>query len=645
MDLNRMASAKVTYRPDIDGLRAVAVLLVLFNHVGIRLAQGGFIGVDVFFVISGYLISAHILKDIAEGQFSTARFYERRFRRIVPALLVMMAVTAILAHLYLFQTETVGFAQTELGALFSVSNVVLLHQGGYFDVSAKLKPLLHTWSLGVEEQFYIVFPLLLLAIARWFRSALRPILWSLTIAGFALSCVWLRHDALGAYYLALPRAWEFLFGTLLASGSFITMDTPWKRNAASALGLLLILRSAVHLSEDIPFPGWHALLPSLGALLILAAGESGPSLVGTLLSWSPIRAIGLISYSLYLWHWPIQVFQTLQNILVPERYPTWAANTAVIVASLVAGALSWRFIEQPFRTGQLKARLPLFALNGALAAVLLAFHVALIHSGGWSVAGVPDSELNKSFAEASQSPMQNGWGTCYFYPEDIPSHLASSCLADDASRKHYLILGDSHAAHLAWGLKSTFPEINMSLVAAAGCLPTPPIPGQESEPCSAYSRFIFDDYLVHHHVDTVLLIARWNKWNTVHIAEGIRLLRGRGINVILFGPSMEYDISAVRLLNRSRRQHDPYLMTRHFQAEPRVEDDRMKALARDQWHVPYISIFDDLCQSQWRIDGANAAGCPVYGAHGVSLLYDADHFSAPGSMLVANAIRQRHQLP
>ncbi len=645
MDLHRTVPAKLSYRPDIDGLRAVAVLLVLFNHVGIRQFSGGFIGVDVFFVISGYLISAHILKDIAEGQFSIARFYERRFRRIVPAVLVMMAGTAILAHLYLFPTETVGFAQTQLGALFSVSNVVLLHQGGYFDVSAKLKPLLHTWSLGVEEQFYIVFPLLLLAITRWFRRALRPILWVLAIAGFALSCLWLRYDSLAAFYLALPRAWEFLLGTLLASRSLIALDRPWKRNAASALGLLLILRSAVHFSEYIPFPGWHALPPCAGALLILAAGESGPSIVGALLSWNPIRAIGVISYSLYLWHWPIQVFQTLQNILVPERDPTWVSSTAVIAASFAAGALSWRFVEQPFRTGRFKARLPLFAINGALIALLLAFHAELIHTVGWSPWGIPTSSLYDSFARADTTPAENSWGTCYLNPEDISTHLAGACIAEDPTRKHFLILGDSHAAHAAWGLRSAYPEINFSLIAAAGCVPTPPPPGDPPSPCRSFTNYAYDDYLAHHHVDTVLLIARWNKWNITHMQEAVDAIRARGTRVILFGPSMEFDMSPVRLIDRARREHDPNLLSRHFELEPRAADDQMKALARDQWRVPYISMYDDLCQPQWLIGGISASGCPVYAAPGIGLLYDTDHLSAPASELFAQAIRQAHQLP
>jgi peptidoglycan/LPS O-acetylase OafA/YrhL len=638
------ASTKAAYRPDIDGLRAIAVLLVLFNHVGIERFTGGFIGVDVFFVISGYLISGIILKDIAADRFSIARFYERRFRRIMPALLVMLLATSVLAYVFFFRLEMTSFVRTEVAALVSVSNVVLMHQSGYFAPDGRLRPLLHTWSLGVEEQFYVVFPLLLLAINRWARQYLKLILWLLTLAGFALACSWVGRDSSQAFFLAPLRAWEFLAGILLAAHALPALDQPWKRNVASASGLLLILWAGMTYQESTPFPGWHALPPCLGALLLLAAGETGTSTVGRLLSWQPIRWIGLSSYSLYLWHWPIQIFQTTNNILIPDRYPAWVARVAVIVVSIVAGALSWRFVEQPFRVGLLRARLPLFAVNGGLFALLLLFSVGMIVRDGYLPSFAPKPRAYRDFSKVFPYPDQTNWGTCYLDPPDFPAKFAKSCLADDPMRKHYLLVGDSHAAHLYWGLKTEFPELNISMATAAGCPLLYNVPTFKGGLCNAFTKFVFD-YLEHHPVDTVLLGGRWSSEDADHLQQTIDWIQQHGMKVVVFGPGIEFDTSLVRLLELADRQHDPALLARHRNPGPRAEDKHMQQLNRDQWHVKYISTYDDLCNPQSIGNARNADGCPVYGMSGLPLLWDSDHYSSPGSIFFAKTLRSRQLLP
>ena len=595
MDTASPAAAPAAYRPDIDGLRAIAVLLVLFNHVGMVRFPGGFIGVDVFFVISGYLISGIILRDLAAGRFSFGRFYERRFRRIMPALVVMLLATSVLAYAYLFPLELLSFVQTELGALASFSNVVLMHQSGYFAPAGRMRPLLHTWSLGVEEQFYLVFPLLLLAVHRWGRRYLKAILWVMAVLGFVLAWHWLGVNKDQAFFLALLRAWEFLLGILLAAKALPALDQLWKRNAASAAGLLLILAAGVRYQEWTPFPGWHALPPALGALLILAAGETGTSAIGRALSWKPIRFIGLISYSLYLWHWPIQIFQTTNNIIVPDRYPSWATKAAVIVVSLVAGALSWRFIEQPFRAGRLRARRPLFALNGALIVVLAVFSYSILQRNGWPPPQLPVTTAYTDFMKVFPLQNETQWQTCYFDPGDFSAKFKrSSCLVDDPSRKQYLLLGDSHASHLYWGLKSVFPQYNISMIAAAGCAPQYKAPDVKEGMCDAFYDFAFG-YLAQHPVDTVVLAGRWSRKDADHLGETIAWIKQHGMKVIVVGPGIEFDASLVRLLELARRQRAPKLLARHRSPGPVIDAARMKALAQDEWQVPYISMYDDLC--------------------------------------------------
>jgi peptidoglycan/LPS O-acetylase OafA/YrhL len=646
MDNSPAFKIRPGYRPDIDGLRAVAVLLVVFDHVGIRRFAGGFIGVDVFFVISGYLISSHLLRDIDAGLFSFARFYERRFRRIMPALLAMLAATSLFAYLYLFPMELKRFAQTQMGALFSFSNVVLLHQTDYFNAMRKLSPLLHTWSLGVEEQFYIVFPIFLFLICRWGRRHLKLILWFLTAFGFLLACYWTNREAAVAFYLAPLRAWELLFGTLLAIGALPSADKPWKREISASVGILLILAVAVHYHDWTPFPGLHAFAPCLGAALVLAAGETGQSYTGRLLSWGPMRWIGLISYSLYLWHWPILVFQQTNSILVPDRYPVWVMQLTVIATSLAAATLSWRFIEQPFRAGIFRStRLALFALNGSVFVLLLGFSAFILHHDGWLPDSVPRPASFYDFKNVDPGVESVRWDTCYLEPQDFPTRFHPSvCLAEDA-RPQYLLLGDSHAAAAYWGLKTVFPELNISQLNTTGCSPTVKHPALKLGTCDRPANYIFNDYLLRHHVDTVLLVARWVDLDINNLQDTVDWIKQQGIKVIVFGPSIEFDRPLPRIVEIANRDHDPGAYARHRDLEPEDMDRRISVAARNQWHVPYISMYEDLCGLPSLAGTETASGCPVIVPPGVPVLWDTDHLSPAGSIFFAQAIRSRHQLP
>src|SRR5258708_7906370 len=303
------------YRADIDGLRAVAVLLVFAYHLGTARVRGGFVGVDVFFVISGYLIGSIILSEIDSGKFSLLSFYERRVRRILPALFVALAVCAVLAYKFFLPAELDEFAKSFLAATFSFSNVFFYHQAGYFEGPAAMKPLLHTWSLAVEEQFYIFLPLFLLAVRRYSLAVRRNIVMAVTICSFIISAWGAFKNPDATFYLAHTRAWELLLGTLLALDFIPHFSGRSWRNFLSAAGLTMILASAVLYEKTTPFPGLAAAVPCFGAALIIAAGRDGSSFVGTALSLRPVVFIGMISYSLYLWHWPLIVFQGASGIL------------------------------------------------------------------------------------------------------------------------------------------------------------------------------------------------------------------------------------------------------------------------------------------------------------------------------------------
>ena len=347
------------YRADVDGVRGISVLLVVFFHAGFGRFGGGFVGVDAFFVISGYLITGLIYADIASDKFSFLKFYERRARRILPALIVVVATTCLIGYYLLYPGEYEDLGRSALAALAAVSNFFFLNNTGYFDAPAQTLPLLHTWSLGVEEQFYFVWPTLLLVISKLSGKsyeALIALLSAIALASFGSALYRVTRDPNAAFYLPYTRAWELAIGGLLiflpSLGSRLAEVLP-------LLGLAAILWPATTLTAEQPFPGLNALAPTLGAALIIYPRHTR---AGVALGW--LAPLGRISYSLYLWHWPIMVFwRTYTN--------SAALSTAealwIIALSIGLSILSWRFIEQPARRIRFKYALPV-ALAGNVAA-------------------------------------------------------------------------------------------------------------------------------------------------------------------------------------------------------------------------------------------------------------------------------------
>ena len=651
---------KVGYRPDVDGLRAVAVLLVIFDHIETRVT-GGYIGVDVFFVISGYLISSGILLEMAAGTFSVTNFYERRLRRIFPALLVMLLGSAVITYFWCVPSETKVFGQSLLAALFSVSNFffwrqarlnfIVWHHAGYFDVSRTgIDTLLHTWSLAVEEQFYIFFPLFLLVVRRWFSSWPRVAIWSVTILTFASASVAVYRDPNAAFYFAPLRAWELLIGTIISQHYVPAVKGRWARNIAATGGLLLILVPSLLYSSSTHFPGVAALPPCAGAALIIAAGETGDSLVGRLLSWRPIVFIGLISYSLYLWHWPILIFLEEKYLHLDYTSPK-PRKLAVFAVILAVSTLSWLFVERPYRQGRFRpGRRALFLTTGSAAALIAASGVFMAASVGVrfrfpSEAVAIDSYTNYDYTHVFRS------NVCFLDPRfsTFEQFDKAVCLAEDPARKQYLLVGDSHAAHLYPGLQSVFPELNISQANTAGCLPL-----LEQPPGTAYCdgsmwKYIYGDYLVHHHVDAILIAGRWQEADLPELGRTIAWLKEQGVEVILFGPIPDFDVPLPRLLTLSLRDPGLGLVDRHRRIEPLQTDKMLSQLARQRWKVRYVSGFENLCETNLEAESETAiptsSSCPALASRGVPLLFDSNHFTAEGSILYAQTMRTRNQLP
>lgn len=436
------------YRPEIDGLRAVAVLPVIAYHAGLPGFSGGFVGVDVFFVISGYLITGILAGDLAAGRFSVARFYERRARRILPALFVVLALSAVAAQLLLMPPAFRDFSASVFAVVLFLSNMLFISEVDYFAPAAENTPLLHTWSLAVEEQFYILFPLILWLLWRIGRG--RALAWgvlAVTLASLVFSEWAWRSNPAASFYFLPSRAWELGAGALCA-----LVPLRPRAGARQVLGLAGLAAIAVAVGfydRSVPFPSLWALLPVGGAVaLILAEGGAA----GRLLSLRPMVAIGLISYSAYLWHYPLFVFVRL----------AWGGDPGVLamsglgLLSLGLAALSWRYVERPFRGGgALPRRRQVFFASALGIALFAGFGLWGYGTDGraamWLAGATPEERQTYAlFAPAHAVRRFSDDGDCRFNQRRVTDE-ARARLADCAARfgPGLAIIGDSHAIDLA----------------------------------------------------------------------------------------------------------------------------------------------------------------------------------------------------
>lgn len=613
----------------------MAVFLVVLFHLGTPV-RGGFVGVDVFFVISGYLIPSVILAELRAGSFSFRGFYERRIRRILPAFLAMLMVTMVLACRFLTPAELATYGSAQTAAIFSVSNIFFHNKAGYFASPSTLTPLLHTWSLGVEEQFYIVFPLLIVLVYRKVPRLLAPILGVLGVASFVAAVVMVAKDANSAFFYAPPRAWEFLIGALLATGSLPKIRGILYRNFVSAAGLYFILWAALNYKDGTPFPGLAALAPCVGAALIIAGGETGSSLVGAMLSLRPVVFLGLISYSIYLWHWPLLVFQRTDKVLFAQAELTPGTKVAFIILVVMVATVSWAFVEEPIRRGRFRpAPRVLVTVTVSVVAVLAIASVCLRISGGLPGRFPPLAQRVGAYTNYDRGPSTRD-GICYLQPTAVFADFrADPCLLQHRGRKSILLAGDSHAAALYPGLAEVFKNDDILQANVSSCRASTVEPADSAKICVDLNSFLFGSYLTAHHVDVLLLSGRWTTNDFGALTRTIQFAREHGISVVLVGPGIEFDQGLPRLLAVALRDGDVEEAAAHRDLGPERLDAMMAKLAVSDWRVPYISIYQDLCTPV----------CPMYAAPEVPLLFDSNHFTAAGAALMAKSMLVRHQLP
>lgn len=626
------------YRPEIDGLRALAVLPVLLFHANISFFQGGFIGVDIFFVLSGYLICAILLQENRNGTYKISKFYERRARRLLPAFFTVLLVTTIAACILLQPAPLSDYGQSLMAATGIGANYFFYYTLDYFAVAAENWALLHIWSLSVEEQFYIVFPILLTACFRFGGQAkeqwVRALMWGVFFASYALMVTALsRGNENWGFFWTPARAWELLAGGLLALHTHQLPRSPLSKQAGSLLGLALIITAIVTFSPDTTYPDHHTLVPIVGTMLLIAFATP-ETWVGRLLSLKPLVWIGLISYSLYLWHQPLFALTRLSAArdVLPHEY------LMLCVVAVVLATLSYHYVEKPFRNPARTSRR--FILYFSVSGLLIAFATgALLYmSNGWPsrVHGKPSL------------PMHTSNTACLSSTKNPISPGNASCRLNAKSPLSAAVLGDSHSNLIAQELAKASPERGIQQLSRSGCGPAL-LFNLQANGCGEYLQGAMRYLLAEKSIKDVFLVYRHSMYVKGHRIHGegrtlvmldggrfsetpedtylqsltsmIQTLRANGKRVFLVAPIPELEIPFWQLAT-------PYTV---FHSEPRGR------MYDNIQHSDYQRRHDWLFQAEPSLTQAGAIqiplwwvmckpdSCDVLMKDGTPAYYDQDH--------------------
>lgn len=613
------------YRADIDGLRALAVLPVIAYHLGVSGIPGGFTGVDIFFVISGYLICGIIYQSAMKGEFSYLEFYKRRCLRILPPLFVVLIATLLFGYHHLLPAQFTELGNSAIATTLFSSNIFFWQQTGYFAGPAELKPLLHTWSLAVEEQFYILFPIVLLFAVRWFRHRVTQVMLAIIAFSFLLSVVGVLKKPDFTFYMLPTRAWELAIGGLIAVSTMEARMAQVRqeiKHLMSLAGLGLILFGFFWLSTSKPFPSWNALWPCVGSFLLILAGRE--AVVNRILALKPVVYVGMISYCLYLWHWPLIVYSKMfLNMSEGMR------DLLVLTMTFALAIASRYLVEIPFRYKLSNLNPVTVSAVSVLGLVLIASttlyksHVSN-ESGKFSDQALAVAKFSQ-YRGTDEYFYQFRLGKCFIDGNnEAKGHYDRDyCLKTSATEKNYLLIGDSHGAHL-WRALSLAAGNNVNLMQAtsAGCKP---VSHQSfSNKCTELMDYVYQQWLPKHKVDGVIISARWLPEDIAPLKATLNKLKGITTNITVMGPTIEYAEALPDLLayQESGRKD---LVSSSINHNIKGIDLRMQQAAAEE-KVGYISVYNIICPNDF---------CHALASNGQPSAFDYGHFTLSGANDVA----------
>jgi peptidoglycan/LPS O-acetylase OafA/YrhL len=610
------------YRPDIDGLRAISILAVVAFHAFPHWVSGGFVGVDIFFVISGFLISSIIFGNLEADRFSYYEFYVRRIKRIFPALILVLAASYVFGWYFLLPDEYKQLGKHIAAGAGFTSNLALWSEAGYFDNASDTKPLLHLWSLGVEEQFYIFWPLLLGLVWKY-RLNFLTITLLIAAASFSVNVLSVASHPVADFYSPLTRFWELMVGGILA---YITLHKPHllpgNTNIQSTIGLVLIATAIFSINKEMSFPGWWAGLPAIGAFLIISARPTAwPNRL--LLGNRAMVSIGLISYPLYLWHWPILSFMRIYETGTPSVV---ARSIAIIIAFILAW-MTYYFVEKRVRFGPYSGR------KSAILLILMTL-IGVVGFNTYQRDGL-GFRIFKMIPEVAGT---NRYTSTYWREHQCflgdREQFSSICM--ETTRPLMFLWGDSHAAALYPGFKELQSKYHFGIAqyTKGACKP---FIGEGADPdpeCTQVNRSILS--LIRKSApDYVLLHANWSRMEDIEkLKATIDALKESGIkSIILIGPDPTWKDELARLIFASyRRDHKrpPIRMTENNAKAIRPLDISMRAFAT-QNGLKYFSSLDNLC---------NQDGCLIRTSPNSMdiMTTDTGHLSPQGAIYQANFV-------
>ncbi len=615
-------NSHLKYRPEIDGLRAIAVLAVIFCHAEMTMFSGGFVGVDMFFVISGYLITLIILREKIAGTFSLIKFYERRARRILPTLFFVMFCCLPFAWLWMLPYQLKEFAHSLIAVPLFASNFLFWQTSGYFDNSSIEKPLLHTWSLGVEEQFYLLFPLLI--ILGW-RLGLKKLLITLVViavTSLILSeWLWSHGQSMTNFYLAPTRAWELLIGSLIAFASLKAPIYEGKNNILnnilSFLGLLLIGYSIFAYNETTPTPSLYALAPTIGTALIIAFA-SNQTIVSKILSLKTITTIGVISYSAYLWHQPLFAF-----IRIHGAYPGTRKTFLLVftMLSLLLAYLTWRFIEQPFRNKTKYSRKQIFNIAGIGSLAFIIIGLIILCNKGFEArfprqwVEIADTEMHKSYfnkeLKAMQSPFTNN------------------------SQPKILVIGDSFARDFLKGVfaNNYLTNYEIKLLYIPSRCQT--YVGSEdissfieivnSNTCREFHKTLQTNQQIHQ-ANIIIFTSRWRPWAAERLNTTITNLQLSSSQKAFVVGKKHFGVPHLQKLMKMQLAERIALRNKTKQKHLDIN----KKLSQSLTQAIFIDQHSLICDSN--------GYCPLFTAEGDLISYDGEHLTKTGAKYVGQLL-------